>query len=273
MALTVPAALLTQDDAVGNLFSSEKPINLSCGPVTFSDGSSLSMENGLLFEYLLCRRSTPAVVEIWDDAGKSWVPESTSVKPQTLFNKNGDWASILVATGQKDSADNDKFYTDPVTSYPSYFVRCKFTGKDSDGTEHTGASPDSNEILIISARDKQRAGLETHPEDISDAKEIRLYLKDAALQERGHVSIEQDGGGYRIELNVSNASITITPDGDIELTPATNRSIVLNSNGILNVNGDIELTPASSKRTIINSNVQVNGNMQVTGTVNGITIP
>lgn len=248
MALTVPSAVLSQEEAQGNIFSSEKPVKLSCGPVVFSDGTPLTMENGIAFEYVLCRRPDPATVDIWDEESKAWVPQHAPITPQPLFNRNGNWAAVLVATGQKDNTGNDKLSTDPATGYPAYFVRCSFTGKDGNGVEHTGTSPDSNEVRIISAKEKQRAGLETIPEDIGEARKILLFLKDSSLLNQSVISIEQDGSGHRIRLDASNAIISITRDGDIELTPAPGGEV------------------------IINGKVQVTGAMQVSGTVTSANI-
>ncbi len=239
MVLTVPQPQLSQEDATANQFAGEKPIALTCEPVTFPDGTRLVAENAVEFGFLLYRLLLGGKVEVWDEKELDWLPESgTLPEKQTLFRQNDRWQSILVAIGQKDRAERDKFIKRS-SGFPKYFVRCFFRGKDAQGVEHIGESPRSLSVEIFGLGERDRAGLKMDSESPTEAREIRLFLKDRALiQEQGKVVIREDaGGGIVVELIANGAKVTLERNGEITLTPASGR--VVRVKGDLRVDGNI----------------------------------
>jgi hypothetical protein len=131
--------------------------------------------------------------------------------------------------------------TDPLTHYPRYYVRCLFAANDAEGLLQEGESGPSADFELLTMADSNRAGLGMQPEDAAAAERLFLFLKDGGLMERGRIEIRSDGSGYRIDLTVSGAAVTLDVNGDIYLTPAAGRQIYLNGpltiNGNLTVNG------------------------------------
>jgi len=235
MPLTVPAPTLAQKEVSGNTFFAEKPIDLSCGPVTFADSSPLTAANAVKFGFILFREGAAPIPEAWDENGKSWV--AGNPEPQSLFFQDGSWRSLLVAIGQKDSNGQDKLYTNRATGLPKYFVRCFFQGRDASGLEQSGESPKSQSIEVLGVGEQNRAGLAISPSDPVKATEISLFLKDTSLSDRGSIVIRQDPGGFLIELSVSGAKVTLGTDGRIVLSPAAGRGVQIQ--GDLAVQGNV----------------------------------
>jgi hypothetical protein len=239
MALTVPQPLLSQEEATANQFAGEKPIILTCEPITFPDGTLLVTENAVEFGFLLYRILLGGQVEVWDEKNLDWLPESAPLpERQTLFRQKDQWQSILVAMGQNDQAGQTKFIGRS-SGFPKYFVRCFFRGKDAQGIEHVGESPRSQSIEIFGLGERDRAGLKMAPESPTKAQEICLFLKDQALiQERGKVIIREDaGGGIVVELTANGAKVTLERNGEITLAPAAGQ--VVRVTGDLRVEGTI----------------------------------
>ncbi|MFQ5857422.1 MAG: hypothetical protein ACE5LU_17590 [Anaerolineae bacterium] len=239
MALIVPPPTLSQEGATGNRFVAEKPIQLSCGPVTFPDGASLIPENAVEFGFLLYREEAGGTTKVWDEEAQSWLPESASPDPQSLFYRDDKWQSILVAIGQKDKANQDKFGTNRLTGFPKYSARCFFRGKDVQGIEHIGASPKSQAVEVLGFGERDRAGLAIEPKDKdpSEATRIYLFLRDASLTERGRIVIREQGGAFRIELVVNGTRLALTSGGDIVLSPSPGH--VVRVEGDVLVNGNL----------------------------------
>jgi hypothetical protein len=237
MPLTVPAPALTQKDVNGHTFFAEKPIDLSCGPVTFPDSTPLTPANALQFGFTLFREGVAPIPEAWDESGKSWVPGDSLPEPQSLFLQDGTWRSLLLAIGQKDSHAQDKLHTNMATGLPKYFVRCFFRGKDASGVEQSGESPNSQSFQVLGVGEQNRAGLGITPPDPVIATEISLFLKDSTLTNRGSITIRQDPGGLLIELSVNGAKVTLGTDGGIVLSPSPGQGIQIQ--GDLEVQGNV----------------------------------
>ena len=239
MVLTIPQPQLSQEDATANQFAGEKPIALTCEPVTFPDGTLLMTENAVEFGFLLYRILLGGRVDVWDEKNLTWLPASDPLpERQTLFRQSDRWQTILVAIGQKDRDGQAKFI-ERSSGYPKYFARCFFRGKDAQGIEHVGESPRSLSVEIFGLGERDRAGLKMNPESPAKAREIRLFLKDSALiQEQGKVVIREDtGGGIVVELIANGAKVTLERNGEITLTPASGR--VVRVKGDLRVDGNI----------------------------------
>lgn len=260
MVLTIPRPQLNQEDAIGNQLAGEQPIALTCEPVTFPDGTLLDEKNALAFGFLLYRK-LGSVTEVWDEPLRQWITVATQLPEyQTLFRQNNQWQTLLIAIGQEDQDKKAKFAYQ--TRY-QYQVRCYFRGQDAEGLEHEGISPASPAYQILAPGERDRAGLKLRPESPQNAEEIRLFLKNEALtNEQGKVVIRQAGRsvvveliGNQIELVAGGAKVTLQSDGDIILDPAPGREV--------NIPGSLWVA----------SNMRVEGDLQVTGRINGVTFP
>jgi hypothetical protein len=256
MALSVPIPILSQEDSSGNEFLAAKPFNLSCGPVLFADGTLLTPENVLEFAFLIYRETQAGTIEAWKEETGTWTSQLPPPNPQSLFSADGQWQSILIGIGQQDKASGQpKFATDHTTHYPKYSAKCFFKGRNSSKTEESGESVGSQSVEIIAVGETDRAGLSITPEPAQQATHISLFLKDASLSERGRILIEEQSSGFVVELKANNASVKITGQGGIVLTPAAGAALQLG--------GDLTVT----------GNLSLNGNLSVVGLVNGTTIP
>jgi hypothetical protein len=240
MALEVPQPTLGQAGAPGSVLSSAQPIDLACGPVTFPDGVPLVPGDRFVAAgFRLLRGSGGG--EAWDAAAKAWVPVDAEPAPEPLFFEGGTWRGLLVAVGEKDEVTGaDKLATDAASGEPQYAIRCLFAGIDSGGAPHDGSSPASEPVQVIQVAGRDRAGLRIDTEAPADATEVRMFLADAGLAERGSVLIKQEGAGYRAEIAASGARVSLLPNGAIELVPAAGRLVTVT--GDMAVTGDLDVT-------------------------------
>ncbi|MGH7491695.1 MAG: hypothetical protein ACREOO_04815 [bacterium] len=239
MPLLVPIPTLNQKDVRGNLFAGEKPIDLACDQVRFPDGTALTPLNATAFGFLLYRENAGGGIEVWDENEKKWIPESTLPEPQPLIPSDGKWQSLLLAIGQKDHTDVDKFGTDLITHFPKYFVRCSFRGKDAQEIEQSGVSAPSQRVEVFGFGKRNRAGLTITPEPATAANQIGLFLKDGGLVTRGEIRIRETGGDFLLELLANGTSVTLTSSGGISLRPALGQMVRVE--GVLAVSERIEV--------------------------------
>jgi hypothetical protein len=249
MSLIIPTPALYQKDSDGIVFASEKPVNLSCGEVLFSDGRVLPSEGAEIHGFLLFRQTASGSTEVWDDSteAREWKAGGTEVMPSPLAFYEGKWQTIFVASGQKDKDGKDKFALDQTTKY---FVRLLFAGIDEAGVEQRGVSVDTSLWSLMAPGTANRAGLTMEPPDTdpSKASEVRLFLKDAGRSgEKGTIAIREKTSGFEIEVTTNGARILLTGDGSIELSPAPSKQVTVLGNiavhgtfdilGALRVNG------------------------------------
>ena len=237
MALLVPIPQLQQDGNSSSVLVSEKPINLSCSPVTFADGTSLTILNQPKATFLIYRLLPGGIQQVLDTAAKAWVSPNPSVAPQNLFwnDKAKSWQAVIVAIGNKDNSTppQDIFGTDPLTGFPKYATQCFFTGTDTSGTQQSGQSLSSSPVMILAPGQNNLAGLtmDPQPPDPTTAQEIRIFLKNSVLVEQGQVTILQDGAGFHVQLVAGGSTVVLSSSGDIVLSPSNGQPV--------QVNGDI----------------------------------
>jgi hypothetical protein len=238
MALIVPIPQLQQDGNTSFVLASEKMITLSCNPVTFSDGTPVTVLNQPKATFLIYRFLLGGVQQVLDVPGKTWTTVGSAVAPQKLFwnDKAQSWQAVIVAMGNKDNANppNDTFGTDPTIGYPLYGAQCSFTATDSNKTQQSGQSPLSAPVTILAPGQNNLAGLSMDPNDPTKANDIYLFLKDSSLIERGRIAISQDVSGFHVQLIVGNVSVVLSNSGQIVLTPSNTQPV--------QVNGDISIS-------------------------------
>jgi len=240
MALLVPIPQLTQDGKSSSVLMSEKLITLSCSPVTFADGTPLTILNQPAATFLVYRLLPGGIQQVLDTAAKAWVSPSPSVAPQNLFwnDKENSWQAVIVAIGNKDNSTpaQDIFATSSLTGFPKYAAQCFFTGKDANGAPQSGQSLLSSPVMILAAGQNNLAGLtmDPQPPDPTSAKEIRIFLKNSALVEQGQVMILQDGAGFHVQLVAGGSTVVLSSGGEIVLSPSNGQPV--------QVNGDIAVS-------------------------------
>jgi len=237
MALTVPIPTFQQGSGPASVLAGDKPITLSCAPVLFADGSELIPANATEFTYLLYRESLADGSEVWDSGAKTWKSAAAMVAPQSLFWMSDTWQSLLVAIGNNDSSGQPALQTDPTTGYPTYAAQCFFAGTNAQGVQQTGQSLLSAPVSILAPGAQNLAGVSIDPNDPTKATDLLIFLKDSSLTEQGHVRIFQDGSGFHVELQCGGASVVLSNNGAIALTPSAGQAVQVN--GSLAVTGTI----------------------------------
>lgn len=231
--LTVPAPALQLDGGPGTAVL-EKPVSVSFGPVTVS-GAPVPPSALAGYGFAVVRRRTAgAATEVWDDKAKQWLPDApaTAATPIRLSYRAGDdspWQGMLVAGGTTDAAGTPAF-AKASGGYPQYTVRGSFTA--TGGTPAAG--PSSAPFTLVGAADKNllvvAAGENESP---TNATQIRVLLKNTALQEIGALVIDRDSPGAVVTIrNAAGASVVLRADGGIEVHPAAGKELL--------VSGDLE---------------------------------
>jgi len=240
MSLLVPIPQLTQEKISSSLLVSEKLITLSCRPITFSDGTPLTILDQPTATFLIYRLLAGGIQQVLDTAAKAWVSPGPSVTPQNLFwnDKAKSWQAVIVAIGNKDNSTpaHDIFATSPLSGFPKYAAKCFFTGMDASGVQQSGQSLLSSPVLILAAGQNNLAGLtmDPQPPDPTTAQEIRIFLKNSTLVEQGQVIILQDGAGFHVQLVAGGSTVVLSSSGDIVLSPSNGQPV--------QVNGDIAVS-------------------------------
>lgn len=236
--LTITPPILKQSGTVGAQFVSEKPIHMECASVAFPDAAPVKLEQVAHAGFIMRRHPKGGRLETWDEGEKRWLSCSPLIEPQPLFYKDNAWHALIVAVGQKDRNNEDKFATDRSTGFPRYSVQCVFKARDDRNQEHSGISAESTPIQISALGGQNRAGLYLRPQmDPTSATEIGLFLKDTAFSNERRIAIREGVGGFRIELISSGSSIEILPTGEILLTPGSGQNVHIAGN--LRVNGNV----------------------------------
>ncbi|MFC6705784.1 hypothetical protein [Flexivirga alba] len=227
--LTVPAPALKFDDAGGGAAVLEKPVTVLLGPVTAAgDPVAPSALTGFGFA-VVRRRTAGAATEVWDDQGKHWLPDTpaSAATPIALAYRVGDpapWQGMLVAGGATDSAGAPAF-AKAAGGYPQYTVRGAFTATGGSPV----AGPSSTPFTLVGAADKNLIVVGAGPDESpTDATQIRVLLKNTALQEIGGLVIDRDSPGAAVTIrNAAGASVLLRADGGVEVHPAPGRGVLI----------------------------------------------
>src|SRR5882762_4522058 len=238
MALLVPMPQLKQDGNSSSVLVSEKPIKLSCSPVTFADGTPLTILNQPRATFLIYRLLPGGIQQVLDTAAKAWIAPNPSMAQQNLFwnDQAKSWQTVIVAMGNKDPSGNDLFGSAPLTGFPKYAAQCFFTGTEATGAQQSGQSLLSSPVEILAPGQNNLAGLtmDPQPPDPATAQQIRIFLKNSALVELGKVTILQDGAGFHVQLVAGGSTVVLSSSGDIVLSPSNGQPV--------QVNGDIAVS-------------------------------
>jgi hypothetical protein len=230
--LTAMPPLLAYEGRDTGVAALEKPIDVMVGPVR-SDGEILGPDRLATFAYFVYRRlASGAAYDIWDDESSMWSSElDTTIKrkPTQLAYQpekpDEPWKGVLVGAGGKDAGGAPKF-SKAAGGYPLYSVRAFFEITDGSDVLLTGGSEN---FAFVAGSDKDLMVLGPgEGEELDEATEARLLLKNTSLQTIGGLLIERDAPGASVTLdNSAGASIVLHPDGRIEITPAVGERVVV----------------------------------------------
>jgi hypothetical protein len=226
--------------------ASTKPIQIVTGPVAFPDGTPVLPEHaGANAGFRLYRRTGAGPAEAWDAERKQWVPERPAPAPEQLFFNEGSWQALLMPIGAKDAGGRDKFDLDLPAA--RYSVELVFSAARPDQPQQSGTSPRSDAIGLVKAGEDNKVGVAINKKDPKDATEIKLFLKDAGLQERGSVAIRAVFGDHELELVCGSARVTMSSAGEIRLEPAAGQTVRID--GVLDIVGNARLNGAQVDTT------------------------
>jgi hypothetical protein len=238
MALTLPAPEIVTDPP-GGPAALEKPVKIRLASVQTASGAPLAADDIRTLGVFVFRGPLGAE-EIWDENANGWTSPApleadaiASLKPLGLAPQQGPapgWSGTLAAAGQTDAAGNARF-AKASGGAPAYRLRA-FASAVHAGREQRGLSLPSSDVSFVSMADSQRFSIMLDPDDAATAERVRLILRNGAMQPVGYVEIRASGGQ---EVEIANtraaggvlARMTLSADGDIRLSPATGRSIVL----------------------------------------------
>lgn len=225
--LTAPDPVLAYDPLAPGVAARERPLTVAVGPVV-RQGIALGPQELTAADLHVYRRAGAAEeVEVWDRAGEVWVPDSgvvTTAGDPLIYRAElaQPWQAIVLGAGGKPLLHT------AVAGYPQYSFRVRFdTAYEEVVTESpvvTFGSVTDRNLMVLGPADG---------EQLDNATQARIQLRDPALATVGGLVVERDAGSARVRLsNSAGASIVLMPDGSIEMTPAAGRPVL--------INGDLE---------------------------------
>lgn len=226
--LTIPAPTLKYEKVETGLATLEKLVEIFCGAVTFPDGRLFTQSEQKVAGFFIYRKIGTAV-EVWNEIAQQWQPdpgeEITDLKPKPFAFKPDEsepWQGLIVPAGEKDKKENSLF--EKASTGFSYFFRAYFVSNEKTGSI-AGLSVPSPPVKFSSLLETIRAGIKTIPEEIKEATEIELFLRNNNRQIIGSVKITNSGSSTQIEIanqddaGTQRAVVQLLANGDIVLRP------------------------------------------------------
>lgn len=212
----------------------QQPVEIRLPALAYPDGAPLTPESVLNVGAFVYRLAGGAE-EIWNEETLEWQPPPAdlatlgALRP-LAFTYKKSWQGVLVAMGQKDKADNDR-YAVASAGTPRYRLRA-FARARRQGVDYAGVSAPSAELAFTSAEEGKRFEIVLTPKNIKECRRVRLVLKNASLQEAGWIELRA-AGSNEVELVNCTASgaqlarVVLASNGDIRLEPAAGHRVVL----------------------------------------------
>ncbi|MEB3216069.1 MAG: hypothetical protein VKN72_07440 [Nostocales cyanobacterium 94392] len=236
-SLSIPLPTVKFTDAMPsklNLAVLEKPVEIYCGNVTFSNGEPFEQNQQKVAGYFIYRQKA-GFVEIWDETPKQWKPDPGEIlealEPKPLAFKPDEsepWQGLFVPAGEK----NPVFEKQDTTF--KYFFRTYFVSNEQTGFI-SGLSAPSVAINFTGILDAMRAGIKLgENQKPEDATEIELFLRNESGRIIGSVAIFSEVDSARIEISNRDGTssnqrgvIRLLSSGDIEIIPVPNRRVLM----------------------------------------------
>jgi hypothetical protein len=232
LALPVPELAWTPPGGAPQI---EQPVELKLPAIVFPDGIEATESDAQKVGALVYRLGAGSE-EIWNETEQAWTEppaDPAALSPVALSYKAGDpfpWQGMLVAVGMKDKDGNDRFEV-ASGGAPRYRLRTCALFK-RDGAEFSGLSGPSAELAFVEGLQSQRFKVTMDPDDVQQAQEVTIALKNASLADAGYLKISTRSG-QQVEIancdasGVKLASVLLAADGTIHLKPAAGKKIVL----------------------------------------------
>lgn len=219
----------------------EQPVELGLPALSYPDGAPLTLDSGLAALGVFIYRSAGGGEDIWNEEEQKWQAAPGAIEglgaltplalaPASRKNAPYPWQGVLVAAGQKDRDDAERFAA-AAGGTPGYRVRA-FAAAKRGATRYVGLSAPSVELAFVSGEEGKRFQLKLDPKSIQECSSVRLQLKDAALREASFVEL-RSAPGHEVEIATRTASgatlarVLLAANGDIRLEPAPGARIVL----------------------------------------------
>jgi hypothetical protein len=238
--LFVPPPSFGFNSLPGGFAPIEGVVTIEFTAVRFSDGTAMTIDDYAGASALLTRAAAPgAPTEVWHSGLKRWRP-ADDLDPARLVGLplvpplEGDepWRTVLIAVGQID-ATGSSLIASATGGFPQYRVRGLFHARRGS-TDAVGLGPESGPLLFASMTTSARFAARLTP-DADHATRVQLTLRNAAA--RPVALIELDASGSQPALTLRSfdsvgsphASMTLEANGDIVLSPASGRRVVITS--------------------------------------------
>ena len=242
--LLVPPPAFAFKSLPGGFAPLEGVVTIVFPAVRFPDGTAMTADDYAGAYALLTRAAAPgAPIEVWHAALKRWRPAG-ELDPARVFGLplmpplEGDepWRTVLVTSGQNDE-NGAPFVAGATGGFPQYRVRGLFRARRGS-TDAVGLGPEGAPLLFASATASARFAATLTP-DAEYPTRVQLTLKNAAARPVALVELDASGSHPALTLRSfdsaggPHASATLEADGDIFLSPAAGRRVV--------ITGDLEV--------------------------------
>jgi hypothetical protein len=238
--LLVPPPVFAFKAIPGGFAPLENVVTIAFPAVRFPDGTAMTVEDYAGASALLTRVAAPnAPVETWHATVNRWRPsgdlDPTRVAGLPLlppFEGIEPWRAVLVASGQVD-ASGAPWIAAAAGGFPQYRVRGLFRARRGS-TDAVGLGPEGAALQFAAGAAAARFAARLTP-DADYPTRVQLMLKNAAARPVALIELDASGGHPALTLRSFDntgspeASMTLEADGDIRLSPAAGRRVVITS--------------------------------------------
>ena len=237
-SLLVPPPAFLFKALPGGFAPLENVVTIAFPAVRFPDGTAMTTDENAGAYALLTRALAPdAPIEVWHAGLNRWRPsgdvDSTRIDGFPLLppaEGTEPWRAVLVASGH-EGPNGMPLIASAVGGFPQYRIRGLFRAR-RQSTEFVGVGPEGPALLFASLAESARFTARLTP-DAEQATRVRLTLKNAAARPVAFIELDASGGHPALTLRSfdnngsPHASVTLEADGDIRLSPAAGRRVVI----------------------------------------------
>jgi hypothetical protein len=239
-SLLVPPPTFAFASMPGGLAAIEDVVTVAFAAVRFPDGTAMTMDDYAGAFALLTRAAAPsAPIEVWHAGLRRWRPAGDldptwiggfPLLPPLLGIE--PWRTVLTGSGQVD-ASGAPVIASATGGFPQYRVRGLFRARRGS-MEAVGLGPEGAPLQFASRTASARFTAALTP-DADHATRVRLMLRNGAARPVALIELDASGGQASLTLRSFDstgdpyASVTLEADGDIRLSPAEGRRVVITS--------------------------------------------
>jgi len=238
--LLVPPPAFAFKPLPGGFAPAEGVVTIAFAAVRFSDGTAMTTDDYAGAFALLTRAAAPgAPSEVWHAGLKRWGPAG-ELDPARIsglplvppLEGNEPWRTVLIASGQLD-ASGGPFIASAAGGFPQYHVRGLFRARRGS-IDAVGLGPEGAPLRFASTTASSQFAATLTP-DAEHPTRAQLTLKNAAARPVALIELDATGSHPALTLRSfdsmgsPHASVTVEADGDIFLSPAAGRRVVITS--------------------------------------------